>query len=354
MNPAFPMNRTLPSPRPPIASRGRPLRRAAGTAGNARRLAAGLAAVALLLGLGRTAAVPPGPSPTLALAPAAEVSGEGIYLDQVVVADPPTALPRLRLAPAPAFGAIAALTRAQVAAFLRTNAPDFALTNWTGLDQVKVSRRTRSLEETEIRELLRATLQTQHVKERGELELRLSRPWNPVLVADDDLTLRVLDLPATGPGANFIVRFEILAGEERLGAWQLAVLGRIWREIPVALAPVKRGQLLRDAPIGLERRDVLALRDAPGLMPPGQGDLEFTENVGAGQPILARSVRFRPVIQRGQLVDGVVEDGALMITLKVEAAEDALTGQVIRVRNPRTRRELTGKVLNEQTILITR
>jgi flagella basal body P-ring formation protein FlgA len=42
----------------------------------------------------------------------------------------------------------------------------------------------------------------------------------------------------------------------------------------------------------------------------------------------------------------------LMITLKVEALEDGAAGQVIRVRNPISRRDLRGKVLDEQNVLV--
>ena len=68
--------------------------------------------------------------------------------------------------------------------------------------------------------------------------------------------------------------------------------------------------------------------------------------------LLARQVRVRPVLQRGRVVDGVYKDGMLSISLKVETLEDGSPGQIVRVRNPKTRRELYGKVENEETVLI--
>jgi flagella basal body P-ring formation protein FlgA len=38
--------------------------------------------------------------------------------------------------------------------------------------------------------------------------------------------------------------------------------------------------------------------------------------------------------------------------MKVEVLEDGVPGQVIRIRNPQTRRELRGKVQNEQTVVV--
>jgi flagella basal body P-ring formation protein FlgA len=44
---------------------------------------------------------------------------------------------------------------------------------------------------------------------------------------------------------------------------------------------------------------------------------------------------------------------SLTISLKVEVLEEGATGQAIRVRNPATKKELRGKVQNEQSIIIT-
>jgi len=295
-------------------------------------------------------------SPLVALVESVEVDGEGIFLDQVVTITPSTPLPHIRLAPAPGVGQATNLTRAQVANWIQTLASALNVGGWSGAERTKVTRRIRQLAETELREMLQTTLQRDHVKERGELELRLTRSWATIVVADEPLTLKVVDLPTAGVGANFIVRFELWAGQERLGAWQLAAAAKVWKEILVAESLIKRGQLLRSAPITSERRDVLSLREEAitgSLGDTGAAEVEFKENVTAGQPILARSLRIRPVVFRGNIVDGLVQDGAMRINLKVEVLEDGLPGHVIRVRNPRTRREMLGKVQNENTILIT-
>jgi flagella basal body P-ring formation protein FlgA len=42
----------------------------------------------------------------------------------------------------------------------------------------------------------------------------------------------------------------------------------------------------------------------------------------------------------------------MVISLKVEALEDAVPGQTLRVRNPRTRREFRARVQDEQTVIL--
>lgn len=309
----------------------------------------------------------------LELLPTALVDGRGIFLHQLVKTEggggqsgkaesekaenpvshfPDLSLSALPLCPSPLFGQVVLLTRAQIQTLGRQVAPDFATNGWAGAAQIRVGRRARSLAETELREWLTATLQREFVKERGELELRLGRPWTPVSVPDETLTLRVLDVPATGVSANFIVRFEMVCGAERFGPWSLLVQGRLMKEVLVARAALPRGQLLAEAEVAPERREVTALREPLDVAALADASLEINESISAGQPLLARSVRRRPVVLRGQLIEALMQDGTLSIRLKVEALSDGLPGQMIRVRNPKTKREFYAKIKNDQTVLL--
>lgn len=293
----------------------------------------------------------PGASP-LELLPAAAVDGSGIFLHQVSSAGVSNLPAPIRLANAPAFGQVIHLSRAQIAEALKTAMPELATKNWAGAAQVRITRRARSLAERELRELLTATLQRDHIKDKGELELRFSRSWNPVYVPDEPFELKVIDLPASGVGPNFITRFELLAGPERIGPWQVVAQARVMREVLVARTALMRNQPLQGADFTTERRDVLALREPVDSTALNNPSLELIENVSAGQPLPARAVRLRPVVLRGQFIDGLIRDGTLNISLKVEALADGQPGQMIRVRNPKTKREFHAKVQNEQSVLI--
>jgi flagella basal body P-ring formation protein FlgA len=288
------------------------------------------------------------------LLPQAQVDSSGVFLNQLVI--PPATsvvLPQIRLASAPNLGQTASFSRDQIADLIRSQAPALIATNWSGATQVRVSRRTRQLTDYDITDLLTSTLQRKYVNDLGELELHLARPWTPVTVPDEHLTLKVFELPAAGMIPNFVVRCELWNGRERVGDWDLAVQASVWRDIPVAHSALTRGELLKDADVALERRDVLVQRDAFLNFSHADENLQLVENIPAGMPVLNRSVRVRPILQRGQTVDGIYQDGTLSISLKVELLEDGLLGQTVRIRNPKTKRELYGKVQNAQTVLIT-
>lgn len=288
------------------------------------------------------------------LLPQAQVDSSGIFLNQLILpsATSVVPLPQIRLAPAPNLGQTFSFSRDQITELVRKHCPELFTSNWSGATQIRVSRRTRQFIDSELTELLTATLQREFVKDHGELEIHLTRQWVPIAVPDETLTAKVFDLPATGINPNCVVRCELWNGKERVGDWQLTIQASVWRDVPVAHSPLIRGQLLRDADITLERRDVLVLRDAYLNFSHADETLQLAENIPAGLPVLNRSVRIRPVILRGQLVEGLYQDGSLSISLKVETLEDGLPGQTVRVRNPKTKRELYGKVQNEQTVLI--
>jgi flagella basal body P-ring formation protein FlgA len=331
-----------------------------------------------LLGGGLQVLAFPEPA-ALDLLPAAQVDSAGIFLHQIAKTNrsilpgrtpgergkgrsesgegdlsPLTSdfAPPVRLTDAPAFGQAVSLSRVRIQELLKASAPELAAADWSGATQVRVTRRARALNERELRELLSATLRKDFVRDKGDLELRLTRPWASVLVPDETLVLKVIDLPATGVSAHFIVRFELFAGQDRLGPWQVVAQGKVMKDILVARTTLKRGDPLRDTEISTERLDVLSLREPLDEAALRNPSLELIESVQAGQPVLARSVRLKPVVLRGQFVDGLVREGALNIALKVEVLADGLPGQTVRVRNPKTKREFYAKVQDEQTVVI--
>jgi len=287
---------------------------------------------------------------SLQLRPAAQVDSTGIFLEQIVASA--TTLPALRLCDAPEFGKATVLDRARVEELLRRAGADIAVTNWTGAEAVQVSRLSRAFTESAMLELLTTVLRRDYVKDRGELELRLTRPWKEVALPAEPLTLKILELPTAGVTPMFITRFELCTAREGLGVWQVSVQAHVWREVWVARSPLRRGEALGDADVARERYDMLVVREAVADFTAGDTTLELAESVPAGAPLRARSLRLRPVVHRGQTVLALLQDGALSITMKVVLLQDGAPGQVVLARNPVSRRDLVGKVLDEQTILI--
>ena len=296
-------------------------------------------------------AAPVAPAQNFTLLTNALVDSEGVFLSQLLVADPAHPLRQIQIAESPRFGQPAFFTRSQILESLQKAAPELSSSGWNGAEKVRVTRMARLFTENEIREQLTALLQKDYIKDKGDLEIRFIRPWIPILLPDEALTFKIPDLPSSGVTSTCIVRFELSTRREMLGAWQAPINAKVWREIWVARSQLRKDQLLSEADIVRERRDVLAVRDQ--LVPARpEGVLEIAENVPAGSPLYLRSVRSRPVVHRGQVVEAQVLDGSMTISLTVEVMENGVPGQLVRVRNVQSRREFRGKVQNEQTIIV--
>jgi len=215
-----------------------------------------------------------------------------------------------------------------------------------------VVQSTRTLTETDVLALLTATLQRDYVKDKGTLELAFTQPWTAITVPDGPLSVKILELPTAGVTSSFIIRFQLCTPQQNLGTRQATVQAHVWREVWEAHSALRRGQPLSGADVGRERCDVLNVREALADFTADDPSLELAEPVPAGIPLLARMIKPRTVIRRGQLTDALLQDGALSITTKVEALEDGALGQIIRARNPVSHRDLTGRVVDSRTILI--
>jgi len=208
-----------------------------------------------------------------------------------------------------------------------------------------------TLDEGGLRRLLTASLQRDYVRDLGELELTLGRAWTPLVISNAPVSLEVTEVPTVGVTQDFIVRFDVLSGAQRLGSWQMPVAARIWRDVWVAQSILRRGDLFSGSDCLRERRDLLTCRQAY-LGDADPSALEISENISAGAVILERQVRPRTIVHRGQVAEAVVRDGAMAISLKVEVLEDGAIGQQVRVRNPQSNREFRGKVENEGAISV--
>lgn len=211
---------------------------------------------------------------------------------------------------------------------------------------------TRVLDENAVTKLLTAKLQKDYVGSKGKLELQLTQPWKAPTVPNEPLTVKILELPTAGVTPSFIIRFQLCDRDKSLGVWQSSVRAHVWRNVWIAKSDLRRGTLIANADITSERRDVLPLHASLARISAHDTSSELAQSVPAGTILLGRMLRPRTLIHRGQIANALVEDGGMSITTKVEALEDGAAGQIIHIRNVASRRDLTGKVINNDTVSI--
>ncbi len=280
------------------------------------------------------------------------VDAQGILLPRVANPIPGVSLPAIKIGDAPGVGAPIFLTQREIQERLAKLAPGLHVTNWTGADRVRVVRKSRLLTEPELLELLTASLQAEWVKEAGDVEIKLLRAFPPIQVPEGPIHGKVVGLPPGSLSPNMSLRFELVAGQELVGTWNTFVKLQVLRDVFIAQRNLRKGDPLQAVDFIRERRDLLVCRDALIELPTYEQAIELVEPVPTGAILKARSLRLRPVVQRGDILDALVQDGSLSITVKVEALESGAPGQSVRVRNPITKKEIRGKVRDEQTVLV--
>jgi flagella basal body P-ring formation protein FlgA len=208
------------------------------------------------------------------------------------------------------------------------------------------------LTEVEALKLLTDKLQKTYVKDRGELELSFTQPWVAPTLPDEPLTVKILEIPTAGVTPAFIIRFQLCTTNRTVGTWQASMQAHVWRDVWVAHSDLPRGVLINEADVTRERRDVLSVSESLAEFSPEDSSLELANQMRAGTLLLARNLKPRTVMHRGQMANAVLEDGALSISMKVEVLEDGAVGQVVRAANPVSKRYLSGKIVDEKTIMV--
>lgn len=188
---------------------------------------------------------------------------------------------------------------------------------------------------------------------RGDLKLAFVEPWTPIEVRNGrDWKLTLDGVPKNGLAATSPIQFSIDAGGKRLGTWKTQIRARLFEPVWVATRRLDRGQTLDSSAATLKEIDVLATNRE---YLPAESDLGFHEvaqTIAADQPITRRDLALRRLVRRGKLVDVVVNEGALNISMKGIALSDGGAGETIGVRNVDSKKDFQAQVVGDNTVQV--
>ncbi len=119
---------------------------------------------------------------------------------------------------------------------------------------------------------------------------------------------------------------------------------RVYEEVAVAQRPLPRDAVISPADITLQRRDVSGLERNYYTSAEQLAGKRTKLRVGVGTLIMSAMIAVPSMINRGDAVEIVAENGGCRITARGIAAEDGSMGEVIRVTNAASRRMLRATV----------
>lgn len=187
----------------------------------------------------------------------------------------------------------------------------------------------------------------------GELVLTSVRPLPKVEVPEGfPLSVKITMPPAQGSSAFITVKFSVIVGDqprgEHTGFFKAALLREVW----VATKLCNRLQTLDQVSLKRKKMNVINLRGGVWEGETLTDDQQIIQPLTAGAVLQPRHVRRRPVVLRNQTVMAVVRHKSLLVKLPVLALEDGAPGESIRLRNPKSYKELHGTVLNGETVAV--
>ena len=281
-----------------------------------------------------------------------EVNGDGVYLSDLLESKTGEAIPAIMIDVSPSWGTIREYSSQDLIKLINEKAQGVEVVSSEADIKTSISRSSRALGSREVLELLRVELLKSHVFKQGELELESIRPWKTLLVPDGPVELRMVS-KINYPTSQTSLRFQLMDGGVPFGVFSAPVKMSLWKEAWVATGQITRGNLLPKVQLERQRVNMIMVRQDLWEGNPSDGRYWFRENISPGRLVYSRAVVMKPVVRRGSLAKAVVSIGSVRVSTSVKVLEDGAPGEAVRVQNIRTRKELIGKVLDENTIKIT-
>ena len=281
-----------------------------------------------------------------------EVSGDGVYLSDLVGSKTGEAIPAVMIDVSPSWGTIREYSSQDLIKLINERAQGIEVVSDEADMKTSISRSSRAFGSGEVLELLRAELVKSPVFRQGELELESIRPWKTLLVPDGPVEFRMVS-KINYPTSQTSLRFQLMDGGIPFGVFSAPVKMSLWKEAWMATDQITRGTLLSKVELKKQRVNTIKVRQDLWEGNPSDGRYWFRENISPGRLVYSRAIVMKPVVRRGSLVKAVVSNGAVQVSAKVKVLEDGAPGEAVRVQNVTTRKELIGEVLDENTIKIT-
>ncbi len=128
---------------------------------------------------------------------------------------------------------------------------------------------------------------------------------------------------------------------------------KLFGEVVVAARRMNRHKLLGAEDLRPVRRDISQLDPDLLRAPEAAIGLRLKNSVQAGEPLSAAMVEAPPLVRRGSLVTIVAEGDRISISVPGELRGSGAKGEVVRVKNLMSRREIMAQVVDENTVRVT-
>jgi flagella basal body P-ring formation protein FlgA len=212
--------------------------------------------------------------------------------------------------------------------------------------QLKVTRAYREVSKDELERALQSFLVTQD----RQIQVKHLLADRPVKIPVDAMSIEVVGLQAMQPG-HYGVDYRSRAGSGEV-RFQMKALADEWRVLPIAVKPLKRGEVVSAGDVRLSK--VNSTSTAPDSIEQ-IGDIVgrlLLRDVGQGEMFSSKTVKIPPVVEAGSRVTMMYQRGRLEATARGVALEDGVSGQEINVRNEASRKVVKARIREKDVVMV--
>ncbi len=182
----------------------------------------------------------------------------------------------------------------------------------------------------------------------GDFRLTPRERWNPFYVPGGDWKVEVVESIPSRLASISIIQFKIYGGDRLLGVWKQSFKCQLFQDVLFSEDNLSRGLNVSESDFAARNVDVLQLRQRPVLAGELDGRQQLRQYLNPGTPLSWRHVASVPLVRRGEIIDVVAMEGALMISMKGKAIDDGADGDLIRVSNLSTNKKFQAQVIDDK------
>lgn len=298
-----------------------------------------------------------GASVVLELMPEAVVTGNRFSLGEIAMvhgvgAPKASAWTAVEVGASPRAGETAVVSRSHVAHVLRRTGLALVGLEFTGAAETVVSRAGQTVSADVLHNLVREHIMARMPWDAGDVSIHQIRGARDLILPAGGVTHQVKaqrDCDYLG-----VTSFQVVSAADDGKEVQQWVKADIQVSAPVVVArhPIPRVTEIGAADVKVEKRNLASLSsDAITAVEEVIG-MRSRREIRAGEPIRRGQVEMAPVVRRGDLVTLKVESKHFLVTARGKVLENGRPGDVIRVENISSRKQVYGKVMDSRTLLV--
>ena len=287
----------------------------------------------------------------------ASVQRESVYLEDIafIHGSSPSLVEKVgktKIQASPLPGEVLILSRASLSAAMQRNGISSLVDQNQIPEKIEVTRPGRSMERAELIQILEGHFQKALGDERKTVKIREIQGIDPMMVPPGDLSWEVKAPLQFSQGGHIPVSLILWAEGQKVREVRAQARLEVFAEVVVAKNSLRRHQIVEEKDVHLVNRNIT--QQAADVATDLGEVLGKRVNLSVNtQEVLRKSmVEVPPLVKRGDRVTLVVENVHFKITCMGEVKEEGRGGDRIKVTNISSKREVYGRVLDSQTVLV--